>query len=329
MGGGVKMAGMKNHALSFSVLPEASERELLGRTAEWRWISTLEGEGKGAVKHPVHERWMEGKGNTYAPPLREVMLTFRGQAVHSLGERVYERRPGTVMLFDHYESRDLRGADHKTGFHTLWLHFHSRQGLTCNSNSCDERGRYFQEIPTRVVTGPQVATAMDAWDRARSEPGEALYRALLRAQLTALLLEVLGRGEANAPAQAHRQVVEAVKLYIDTHLADPLPLHGLAQIAGYSPFFFHRLFVKYTGQTPVDYINDARLEQAKRLLLEGYTVAAAAEGVGFASGSYFSDLFRRHAGCPPRQWANVRLSGVAYVPEHPESSGDERGHRRP
>ncbi len=317
---------MKNHALSFSLLSD-EERALLAQTDRWRWISTLQGEEAGAVEHPVHRQWMEGKGNTHAPPFREVMLTFRGSAVHSLGEKIYERRPGTVMLFDHYESRDLRGADHKTGFHTLWLHFHSRQGLTWNSNSCDGRGRYFQEIPTRVLTGSPAATAMDAWDCARGESRGGLYRALLRAQLTTLLLEALGRGEADPAAQHHRQVVEAVKHYIDAHLADPLPLHGLAQIAGYSPFFFHRLFVKYTGQTPVDYINGARLEQAKRLLLEGYTVAAAAEGVGFASTSYFSDLFRRQSGRPPRQWVSAMQAKVS-VPASLESSGDGRGRRR-
>ncbi len=247
---------------------------------------------------------MKVKGNLYTPPHREIMLTFRGEAPHALNQKVYLRQPGVVMLFDRHEARDLHSAPHKRSFHCLWLHLSNRESLTCNSNSCDARGRYFQEIAPHVRTGDAVRTLMDAWDHCVAHGGKGFGWELLRAQATALLLEILG----SAPAQTgqgepHAQVIASVEEYIHQHLEEDLSLRSLARVAGYSPFFFHRLFVRHLGSTPGEYVNAARLEKARELLWAGYTVQAVAESVGLASTSYFNHFFKQRTGFSPRAWA--------------------------
>ena len=60
-----------------------------------------------------------------------------------------------------------------------------------------------------------------------------------------------------------------------------------------------------TGATPHQLIQDARLEEAARMLSEGrYTVSDVCEKVGFNSSNYFSKCFKQKYGCNPRDWNN-------------------------
>ncbi len=281
---------------------QPQEAALLAEPTRWRWIGVPGEPLPPSVHHPEHEAWMANRSNLHAPGHREIMLTFRGRAVHTLDEAIYWREPGTVMLFEAHTSRDLKGAAHKHSFHCLWLHFQSRERLAFNSNSCDEAGRYFQEIPPQIRSDREVALVTDAWDQCQKAPDDPLCRTFFKSRITALLLEILGTPTPQAPESQHQQVIASIEVYMREHLGEALTLHALARIAGYSPFFFHRLFVRHTGKTPVAYLNLLRLERAKERLCEGYTVAATAESVGFSSLSYFNHFFRSHTGVSPGKW---------------------------
>ena len=49
--------------------------------------------------------------------------------------------------------------------------------------------------------------------------------------------------------------------YIELHLKDELDIKMLAQISGYSEYHFIRIFRKYVGLTPADYIRRRRISE--------------------------------------------------------------------
>ena len=64
-----------------------------------------------------------------------------------------------------------------------------------------------------------------------------------------------------------------------------------------------RLFVRQLGLTPHDYLQNLRLDKAKRLLTESYvSVADVAYRCGFYDPLYFSKVFRKATGVPPSSW---------------------------
>jgi AraC-like DNA-binding protein len=63
-----------------------------------------------------------------------------------------------------------------------------------------------------------------------------------------------------------------------------------------------RLFKKYYGQTPKQYITDKRFEQAKALLKNGITITETCFEVGFESPSSFSTLFKARVGLTPTEF---------------------------
>lgn len=65
---------------------------------------------------------------------------------------------------------------------------------------------------------------------------------------------------------------------------------------------FRRLFVEYTGKSPIEYRNDLRLKKAKELLQSGeYNVSESAEAVGFSNLSFFTRLYKKKFGTSPKK----------------------------
>jgi len=92
--------------------------------------------------------------------------------------------------------------------------------------------------------------------------------------------------------------------YIHAQLDQLLSLNTLADVAGFSPFHFHRIFKGLAGETLGEYIQRARLERAANLLLyrPQDTVLQIALGCGFTSAAIFSRAFKAHFGLSPSQF---------------------------
>ncbi len=82
--------------------------------------------------------------------------------------------------------------------------------------------------------------------------------------------------------------------------AATLTVADLADVAGYSPFHFSRVFSAHVGIGPGQYLTALRIDAAKRLLLaDPWPVVDVAAEVGFDSLSSFSRRFRDTVGVPP------------------------------
>jgi AraC family transcriptional regulator len=110
-------------------------------------------------------------------------------------------------------------------------------------------------------------------------------------------------------ASAHRErgkltvaQVQRLEEWIDVHLAEDVSLAQLAQIVGYSPAHFVRLFKNSLGCAPYRHVFNMRLDRARQLLLASdLPIAAIAVETGFASQSHLTTAFVREYKTPPGQ----------------------------
>jgi AraC-like DNA-binding protein len=101
----------------------------------------------------------------------------------------------------------------------------------------------------------------------------------------------------------HRIVEQAIG-YMRDRLDQPLSLSEVASAVAVSPRHFARLFKQATGQTPVEFLIDLRLERAKELLkVPDNRVTDVCNEVGYSSLSYFVRLFKRRFGVTPGKYA--------------------------
>ncbi|MEK6796227.1 MAG: AraC family transcriptional regulator [Spirochaetota bacterium] len=130
------------------------------------------------------------------------------------------------------------------------------------------------------------------------------HRPLVRSMMAELLVRIAGR---------YRRVIQsargtddfgdsllAVYEHINRNFSHGIDADELAAIAGQSPSHFRRLFKRYAGTSPRDYITARRLKNAYLLIHErGMKAAEAARESGFQSYALFHRLFTREYKMPP------------------------------
>ena len=91
--------------------------------------------------------------------------------------------------------------------------------------------------------------------------------------------------------QSNYQRIEQAIRYLDDHAREQPSLAGLAGHLGLSPHHCHRLFHRWAGITPKDFLQVATLEYAKGLLAASRPVLETALDAGLSGPSRLHDLF--------------------------------------
>lgn len=89
------------------------------------------------------------------------------------------------------------------------------------------------------------------------------------------------------------------KRYVDTNFEKEISLDLLAHLHLTSKYHLIRVFKKYYGITPRQYLINKRIEHAKKLLQSGKSVSDTCYAIGFESINSFSNLFKAKTGMPP------------------------------
>ncbi|WP_129127009.1 helix-turn-helix domain-containing protein [Geomonas oryzae] len=113
-----------------------------------------------------------------------------------------------------------------------------------------------------------------------------------------------GTCDLKLPAQVKVRdgIVREVKEYLEQRADLNITLQELAVVFRCNPYHLLRTFKQAVGLPPHAFMLNARIERAKRLLLEGMAPAGVAAETGFADQSHFHKTFRRIVAATPRQY---------------------------
>lgn len=96
--------------------------------------------------------------------------------------------------------------------------------------------------------------------------------------------------------------------YIEKNYTEDIHLKDIARAAGFSEYYFSRLFKEITEKNFHQYLNEFRIKKAENLLMDSnYTISEAAYAVGFSSLTTFDRLFRQIKGCSPQKFRKLRV----------------------
>lgn len=104
------------------------------------------------------------------------------------------------------------------------------------------------------------------------------------------------------PNKKQLDTVIGTRHYINNHYDKEVNLSFLSHIRYTSKFHLLRLFKRYYGQTPKQYLIDRRLMKCKELLASGQSITDTCFDVGFESPSSFSTLFKSKFGLTPTEF---------------------------
>ena len=91
--------------------------------------------------------------------------------------------------------------------------------------------------------------------------------------------------------------------WMEGHYADNITIDAIAREAGISPRHFKRRFRKATGESPLGYLQNLRMDAAKRRLETTLdNVNEITFQIGYEDSSTFRRLFKRYTGISPREY---------------------------
>lgn len=90
--------------------------------------------------------------------------------------------------------------------------------------------------------------------------------------------------------------------YINTSFkSSSINIEDICKRTGISATYLRVLFKKYYQKSPMEYITNLRLENARNLISCGFSVENAALESGFNDSKYFARVVKKYFGCTPRE----------------------------
>ncbi|AFH63524.1 helix-turn-helix transcriptional regulator [Paenibacillus caseinilyticus] len=240
--------------------------------------------------------------------LFDLLWVVRGVLYIGEEERQWEVAEGQTLLLlpDRYHYA-VRPCDTETVFY--WVHF-------------DYRGTWSQEgdpaafppSPVRLTwANPYTVRLRQYAAPADTALGERHLQQLLHLadqhrsaaywseqQLFMELLRLLEEGQAEEAASPSRKLAEKTEAYLRQHYQADVTNQSLAAALHFHPNYIVRSMKEIYHCTPMEYLHQYRLEQAKLLLIKTeWPVAQIAERVGFHYAPYFSSCFKQYIGITP------------------------------
>jgi AraC family transcriptional regulator len=118
----------------------------------------------------------------------------------------------------------------------------------------------------------------------------------------------------------HIDILQEMLKYIDIHIKEEMNVEKLAERAGFSPYYFCRIFQCGVGVSIMEYVRNRRLAYAASELNSGQKILNIAIDYGFETHSGFSKAFRRYFGCPPEIYRAYAVFDVPKIPDLSKSN---------
>ncbi|XPF94739.1 AraC family transcriptional regulator [Colwellia sp. RE-S-Sl-9] len=221
-----------------------------------------------------------------------------GEAVLQFKDIEILMQPGYLYLIPAYQ---LISHYSKGDFTFYWTHFQA--SLDAN---LDLFMIYGKPQGINCKTLPHISQNFDALIQSMNNvhPTVGLTRMLHLLRLLEPFIEKFSKSP-NLPTNfKHQALIPALDM-IQANLTKPLEIQTLAEISNLSPEHFSRKFKSAFNISPKRYILSKRIELAKQLLLEKFSVGEVSEQCGFCDLYHFSRTFKQSTGMSPTQFCKA------------------------
>lgn len=136
--------------------------------------------------------------------------------------------------------------------------------------------------------------------------GNRLHAKLNSEESAEIQEKIKARNEVPSDAPTNLNIVFESCEYMQANCDKDLSLEDVAERAGFSKYYFSRIFNKYTGMSFLDYLHRCRITEAERYLLDpDLSITEISHKVGFNSHSNFNRVFKKFKDCTPTEFREL------------------------
>ncbi|NJP41043.1 AraC family transcriptional regulator [Oscillospiraceae bacterium HV4-5-C5C] len=293
-----------------------------------QYLAYKESRPRGSFGYPVELYQLNPAHPQYHMPLHwhgevEIIRLLAGRFDCTVGGETYQLRPGDLLFINSgllHTGSPTRAIYDCLVFDLSWLASEAgvlQQLLKPLEQQLLQVKPYWPAQTESDASSAELRKAIDlAFEEARGQ--KPAYQLMVRAALSQawglILRERLTRPAPVSATGSRRQLqqIKAVLSLIEKQYQQDLSLAQLAAAAGMNSRYFCRFFYRMTGHTPIDYLNDHRIEAACCLLLSSdQTVTQIASACGFRDASYFIRVFKKYKKVSPRAYRRQAAAAAA------------------
>lgn len=241
--------------------------------------------------NPLISGYEDCKPNhSFGPATREYYLihyVFSGRGIFETPRGKYEIEMGDIFIIKPFETTYYI-ADKKNPWVYYWVGFFA----------ADKFKKYFSEDVMKI---PQMYNIFkDIRESYFIEIGKEFY---ICSKIYEILAYIDSKREVNNQSKIY---VEKAKNYINSNYMKEICIKELAKNLGLERSYFSKLFKKYTGISPQNYLIDFRVGKAIELMiLCDYRPTEAALNVGYSDFFNFSKIFKKRIGVSPKHYKDT------------------------
>jgi AraC-like DNA-binding protein len=156
------------------------------------------------------------------------------------------------------------------------------------------------------VSEPHVSEVKEAMKKVSSSSEVELFLHFIK------LLQSLSKSELRPLSESVNQTLsegEGLRMgkvydFVLKNFRKDIPLEQVSDIANLTPQAFCRYFKKHTGVTFVTFLNELRISEAQKKLIDGSfeSITEVAYNSGFNSITNFNRVFKRMLGTAPKEY---------------------------
>lgn len=207
----------------------------------------------------------------------------------------------------HCESRNIKEI-------TIQFHKDLFDEKLLNRNQLGFIKAMFQKSSRGILFSPETIRQVAPRIRALNEKGgfDSVLElmSILHDLSTSRNMRILSQTNFSKPFdQYNNGRIDRTFDYITRNFDKDISLKEVARLVNMTEVSFSRYFKQKTGTTFIDSLNDIRISQAARMLLEtSQTVSEIAYASGFNNMSNFNRTFKKKKGCSPKEF-RMNFSG--------------------
>ncbi|MBB3999268.1 helix-turn-helix transcriptional regulator [Aureimonas pseudogalii] len=153
-------------------------------------------------------------------------------------------------------------------------------------------------------------------DTSAGQASSEAYRATM-----ALHDDLMARIDTGTGSAVAHRAIDRAAAHARAHLDAPLDVASLAAVAGLSRAHFVRLFTRFQGVSPSEFVLRERMGRATRLLVNGQlSIKDIADICGFDDPNYFAKVFRRTYAISPSEFRTTGMYSAAAQPSPPPAT---------
>lgn len=237
----------------------------------------------------------------------EIELILSGTVVQSLNGVTQKLGPGDIYLLNPTDFHSVKSRDAEV-FNIMFSESLLDEDLLQKILSVDSNLVFHLDSKEFRNAVSIISQMVDEFDNTKD------YSELYIKNLLECLFVILLRKydfEFSAASDSNMSGVRKAILFMHSHFRENPSMAATAKNSGFNMNYFSSLFHKVTGKTYKEYLNDLKLEYAKKLVLSGnLSISEICFASGFNSLPNFLKNFKQRFGVSPGNMRKAHISNV-------------------